>query len=590
MEPSQPIADGVEPSRWGPKRLFGLALAFFLLACVVHAPLFQAEPIQDDVYQVFGPDAPRLSKPSSYLLAPYWTHSESPGFNHYRPVQRFLVALERGLWSDSYTGMHVSAALWSALAAVFVFLLVRGALRTRHNAPPLLAALFFLLHPLHVEVVAQVAARGEIVVLLASIACCLLHVRWIERPDSRFAIATSGALFFLALLSKEHAIAIPALVVLYAVARRWKGEEALAVAVRETSRRWASFVVYPPALVAALLLHVGVLGGFFLRGAAGLSGWTVTYRAHVATVVTGGYVQKMVVPYPLSADYSGLLRTAPEEQIGLLFLGLLAIAGVALLGFVPGRERAARACGVAWLAVSLFPFSHVVPCTTILSDRNAYLASAGAALALAGLFAEIPESRVRLRRTVLGAVLVGLLCFGLASAQRSLTWRTRLELWDDATTKFPGSAAALHNQASALWALGRIEETEQVLAELIRVKPDHLEGAVFHALCLHRLGRRKQGRDELKQLIELNPGNPRPSRALGRLLVLEGQVDEGLEVWRGVLTHSPEDLETTLLLAKILLRERRFEEAARVAKQGLVWLPNHSGLLGMAEIARRNGD
>jgi protein O-mannosyl-transferase len=574
-------------SGWGPKSFLGLGLLFFLLACLVHAPLFHAEPIQDDVYQVFGPDAPTLSEPSSYLLAPYWTPAESPGFNHYRPVQRFLVALERAVWFGSYGAMHVGAALWSALAAVFVFVFVRGALNTKDRAPPLLAALFFLLHPMHVEVMAQVAARGEIVVLLAAIGCCRLHVGSFERVSGRIAVASSGALFLLALLAKEHAIAIPALVVLCALARRWNTEGSLAAAVRETSRRWASFVVYPPALVAAVLLHVGVLGGFFLRGAAGLSGWSVAYRAHVATVVTGGYLQKMVVPYPLSADYSGLLRAQPDEQLGLLVLGAFALVGAVLLGCLPGRERPARALGVAWAAVSLFPFSHVVPCTTILSDRNAYLASAGAALALAALFAEIPESKRRLRRVLLGVSVVWLLCFGLASGSRSMTWRTHLELWSDATAKVPGSAPALHNKASALWALGRIEEAEEVLAELIRVKPDHLEGAVFHALSLHRLGKRKEGREELSQLIEANPNSARPTRALGRMLVLEGRTEEGLAIWEDVLTRFPQDLETTLLLTKILLREGRVGDAARVAEQGLVWRPNHPALQRMA--ARAHG-
>ncbi len=555
MEPSEtvPPPAGGEPDAAPPRRpakdFLLLWLAFAVVAGVVHAPLFGAEPVQDDVEQLYTSDPPRLAEPGRWLFEPYWLGRPPGAFNHYRPVQTAVVVTERFAFADSYAAMHAGAVAWSSLAALCVFLLVRRALCTSSELPPLLAALFFLVHPLHVEVMAQMVNRGEMIVAVIAIACCLLHTR---EGRSIKALVACAALTLVALLSKEHAVVIPALVAVFAVALAWK-TGSLLPALRQTARRWTSFLVYPPAVIGAVALHVGALGGFLLVGGKALSGWPVGYRAHVATIVTGSYLQKMVVPAPLSLAYSGLLREQPSEQVGVLLLGASALVIAVLLALMPGRERPARACGVAWFGLAILPFSHVIPCTTVLADRNGYLASVGAALALGALFAELPAGRARLRRGVVVAVVVGLTVLAGVSFDRSRTWRTPMGVWADAVEKYPGSAGAQYNLGVAHWNLGRTEEAERAFAALVELKPAYVEAGVLHAKCLHRMGRRVEGRGELERLAERNPGDPLPQRELGRLLLIEGRAEDALRVLRAAIERFPGDPE----LLKLAERAKR---------------------------------
>ena len=62
--------------------LWILFVGFVGVACLVHGHLFSAKPTFDDIPQVFRHDAPRLSVPRSYLVAPYWT-GRPTGYNHY---------------------------------------------------------------------------------------------------------------------------------------------------------------------------------------------------------------------------------------------------------------------------------------------------------------------------------------------------------------------------------------------------------------------------------------------------------------------------------------------------------------------------
>ena len=176
-------------------------------------------------------------------------------------------------------------------------------------SPPaaLAAALLFAVHPIHVEAVASVVGRAEVLATLFAVAAALLyraHGRADPSPGKSRSVLTVGVLaaVLLALASKESAFATPGLLLLM----DWAGAREEGVPAATRFRRHAGLWGTTVLLTAAwLVLRARILGG--LAGdypAPGLGGTTAWQRVLIMLPLVPEYVRLLLFPARLSADYS----------------------------------------------------------------------------------------------------------------------------------------------------------------------------------------------------------------------------------------------------------------------------------------------
>ncbi len=404
-----------------------------LVAIVAHLGIgaggvWSFEPLNYDDPQVLA--LARTTPVSELLTGPVWYA--------YKPVY-FLSLKVDALFGDAAVAVgHVQNLLLHALAALLLVLVLEGWLRSRWLATA--AGLLFAAHPVHVESVAWIASRKDVLSLVLVLAAHLAYVRTRRRGGVALLAAV---LFALAGLAKGTVWVWAGVLLLDEALHRARERAAgRPAAWRAAIVRWLPIGVVA-VLGVGLDLHMAVTYG---PGAVE-HGVSLGALAAAAMGVHLHYLENVLVPVRLALDY-GVSPAGTWLSPGP-WLGLLALAGAVVglvlslrRGFVPG----AVAAGV-WI-LGWLPVNAIWPRTAILmADRYLYVPAIGVYVLAAVLLL-----RLRSRAVVLGALVVVL---GVLASVRTATFRDAATVWRDATSKEPQSALAWFQSGHAEASLGR---------------------------------------------------------------------------------------------------------------------------------------
>ena len=280
-----------------------------------------------------------VANPLVHSLSGVWRAFALPYFpanldaSVYRPLTIATYALDWSVRSTAW--FHAVNLMWHVAASVLVAVLAR---RWAGDAAGLVAGVAFAVHPVHVEAVANVVGRNE---LMAAVFTLLAVYAALERGSPVWSAAALAG----GLLSKENAAVVPGL-----VAAGW----ILGVRPVPPRRTLAAFVASWAVLAAAYTgVRWAVLGGFGGSGnpAPVFLGQDGLGIRLTATAALGDVARLLVLPLSLSADYSPAERTAVQSLwdarlvVGVLVGSLWAL----LLGLAWRRQRKVEALGLAWI-------------------------------------------------------------------------------------------------------------------------------------------------------------------------------------------------------------------------------------------------
>lgn len=491
----------------------------------------------------------------------------------YYPLVFTSFWIERRLYGLAPFGYHLVNVLLHAGNAALLWALLR-----RLRAPAAFgAAVLFALHPVHVESVAWVTERKNVLSLAAYLVSLLAYTRWCglasgdpSRRDAgtgRESYLLALGAFLAALLAKSVTCSLPAALLLLVYWRRGR------LTRRDVGPLLPFFAL--GALLAATTVwmekaHVGAVG----------DDWSMSgvERVLVAGRVPWAYAAKLVLPYPLAFIYPRWV-ISPTSVIGWLFP--LATVGV-LIGLFAARARLGRgpfvaaAFFVGTLTPALGIFDVYPMRYSFLADHFQYHASLGL-LVLAAVGLE-RAARGRLWPTLGVAAVFGTLTFARAPVFHDLE-----SLWRDTIAKNPNGWMAHHNLAmlyfdqgrneeaiahyssaiairpdlaqthfnlgTALVKLGRTEEAEAELAEAVRLDPKFVEARNNYANLLQRLGRLPEAIAQYRETIRLLPDYAAPRQNLAFALAEVGDYAGAIDAYRELQQAQPGDANTALRLA-----------------------------------------
>ena len=320
----------------------------------------------------------------------------------YRPLAVATYALDWTMRSTAW--FHAVNLTWHVAASVLVAALAG---RWAGDTAGLVAGIVFAVHPVHVEAVAYVVGRNE---LMAAVFTLLAVYAAVEHGSLLWSAAAMAA----GVLSKENGAVAPGL-----IAWAWLA----GVRPVPPRRKLASFVASWLALaVAYTALRVAVLHGFLGGGnpAPALLGQGPLTIRLTAVAALADVARLLVFPLALSADYSPDQRTAVHGLLdGRLLLGGLVLGLWALLlGWAWRRGRKVEAFGLGWIAIAYSPVANLLfPTQILIAERTLYLPSAGLAIALGAALRGLAA-----RRLAAVAALV-FVVGGLRTALRVPAWR-----------------------------------------------------------------------------------------------------------------------------------------------------------------------
>lgn len=574
-----------------------------LAGALVYANTLRHDFVLDDIPLVRdNSEHHSLRELAALWLEPYWPveqGGEASGL--YRPVTILSFILNRAWTGPGPAGFHAVNVMLHACVCWMAWQASRRA--STYYGTALLSGLLFAVHPIHVEAVAPVTGRAELLGAFFVLAAWQAH-RWAlagrRTTATALRMAAAALLYLLALLSKENTLLAP---LLFLVDDRWERRQAQG---SDALRRAAVFGAYVLALCGALMLRAQALGGLF-RGAqdrafidnpaAAAGAWT---RLATALWVQVKYAWLLIWPLQLSSDYSfdaiPLVRSAQDVRfwIGCIWLLTLLAAFVWSL-----RHSRTLALAMALWLLFLLPSSNLFfPSGTIMAERLTYLASLGGCLALGHAAARalaLWPGAFRRRSPQLAALFsIAALCLGLLAwrtTRRNTVWRDNLTLALNDSQVTPRSAKLHAGAGIALHARGNLEAARAAYGRALEIYPEYAQ--IHFNLGQLMLDRHEaaQALQHLRQASQLSPENPRPYKSLAPLLEQAGRLDEALAAYAAGSSLDPFDHALRFNHGRLLLAAGRKAEARRVlaqlARDDAQGLPGHAARALLHEIEGR---
>lgn len=493
--------------------------------------------------------------------------------NYYRPVILVSYALWKRLFGVSRFAWHGAAVALHVVVTLMIYPLARRLGLSRIAA--LSAAAVFAAHPVHIEAVAWIAganATQNAVPFVGAVLCALAAADAGSTVRRRGLFAASLALTCLALLSKETAAVLPALIpIMVIVARRARELEPRPLR-RELLSLAGLALPYGLCLGLYLILRVLVLGGLSHK-ASPLGLGDVLASAPKALL---GHLGLLALPVRrfLFYDYG----PASLQSAGWL-IPALAVVGLVLVAARAVRRRSAVLGALAWLLLPLLPLLDLrnLPNREVLHDRFLYLPSVGFVL-LVGMAVDRTESgagreRELGRRSLLGLAAVVLVLTGLT--WRDLpAWRSDATLWRHAAVGHPSHPTVLTNLSRVQLAEGDLNGARSSLQRLVRGFPASVEGHFNLGLVELRAGRLAAAERALREAIRLTGGRDAASLfQLARVLQQRGKHEAAIAAADRGLALRPRARGARVLVAESLRALNRELEARRWLEEELQLFP-----------------
>lgn len=455
--------------------------------------------------------------------------------------------------------MHWVNLGWHLLNTALVFL-VWQRLATDHGRPArdprsdvwpaVFVSACFALHPLHVESVAWISERKDVLSTALWLLAILAYLRWTAQPG-RLRYAAVAACTALALMAKPMAVTLPFTLLLldYWPLRRWPAQS------------WRALVWEKgPLFVLVLALSIVV---YLVQDSTGATGFgaslTPGMRLGNAAVSYVRYLGLTFWPAALSPFYPH-----PGWWPWWAMAGALAI--LAAVSWLVWRERERRrwlAFGWCWYLGTLVPAIGLVQVgSQSIADRYTYVPLLGVFTMLAWAAAELVERHPRWRGPVAALAALALAAGLLRTVQQVRIWRDPVTLIEQMRATIGEHPVVYRELATAFLVLGRSEE--EVIAQYRRGHewwPDYpffLQELGLHAA---RQGRFDEARAQLERARTLAPRDVSPEHNLATVWKMQGRLDEALEHVRRAKELGPRDPDPRRLLAEIYVEQGRLGEA-----------------------------
>jgi len=488
---------------------------------------------------------------------------------NYHPLSLLSLAADYRIGGGAAVVYHATSLLFHVVCTLLAFVFARELIGGR--VAPAVTALLFGLHPLHVESVAWVSARKDVLYAAFFLAACSVYVRAARSSTARPLAAHVGVLlcFVLSLLSKGMAVAFAPT----AVAIDWALGRPL------LSRR----VIAEKLPLFALALVFGVVAVFAQRSAGQLTGevsWSAGERLILAARGFGTYLAKLVHPWELSAWYPYPTRVEGGLPTHLLAWPLAAGAVGVLFAVAVRRGWRTLGFGIAFYTSNVFFVLQWVDVGgASLADRYTYVASLGFFLVVGAGFESLSRAGPAVRAAAWALLAAHLILLFALTHQRCRVWQDGIHLWSDVIAHYPENGYARHVRGAAWLDRGDFEAARADLDEAVRLEPEHAAFHVDLGLALQGLGQLDAAARAFDRAIDLDDTLAAAFVDRGNLRQSRGELEAALADYDRALALEPPRAATHYNRGNCLFRLGRPEAALADYEQAVVLEPGHAAAL-----------
>ena len=532
-----------------------------IAACLLaYMPAMCADFVWDDDRYVTNNEL--LAAPDG--LWRIWFTADSP--SQYFPLTYTSFRLEYDLWKLNPTGYHITNIILHTANVLLVWVLLR-----RLAIPgSWFAAAIFALHPVHVESVAWISERKNVLMVFFAVLSILSWVDFAERSHkfrpSRHFYILSLLFYIFALAAKSTACTVPVALLLVLWLKN----------IPVSWKRWLQIVPFLLLGLASGLLAVWWelhhQGTKFARLDLNLID-----RFLIAGRALWFYIAKLLWPVNLAFSYSQWKIDATDP----LQYGWLAACCAVAFALWYWRKKVGRGtiAAIVFFAATLSPVIGFISLYTFVytyvADHYQYFASIGPIALVAAIGSRV-TSKLDKQGKGIAKIIAGVLLVTLGT----LTWRQcrvykdEETLYRDVLLKNPSSWMAYNNLGSVYSNFGHYEDAIEVYKQAIRIKPDFAIAYVGLGAVYSKLDRDEDAIEAHKKAIRINPNYATARYNLGAIYDKLGRYQEAIEAYKQAIRIKPDYADAYYNLGVIYGKLGHYQEAIESYKQTIKIKPD----------------
>ncbi|HUK14019.1 MAG TPA: tetratricopeptide repeat protein [Thermoanaerobaculaceae bacterium] len=553
-----------------------LSLALVAITAIVYAPVGHFGFLNWDD-QDYVTDNPHVLHGLTWRGVA-WAFTTGHAFN-WHPLTWLSHMSDVDLFGMNPGGHHLTSLVLHLASTVLLFGVLHQMTGAR-GCSAFVAALFAV-HPLHVESVAWVAERKDVLSGLFAMLTLAAYVAYVRRPHVRRYV-TLVLVYACGLMAKPMLVTLPFVLLLLDLwpLRRLPATDQGSLSAWRARVREKMPLFALAAASSVITLLVQRRGGSVVP----LDRMPLGFRLENAAVSAVAYVVKMLWPSSLAALYP-LPASIPGWQVAAATLFL---AGASLAAVLQVRRRPYLFVGWFWYVGMLVPVIGLVQVGgQARADRYTYLPLIGLFIAVAWLIPELPLPE-RLRGAPLGVVAVGAVLACAACARAYLpSWTNTITLWQRAVEATRDNYRAHDELGIALAREGNVDEAIAHYAEALRIRPDFAPAHNNLGNALTRKGRFGEAVNQFAAALRVDPNYAEAHNGMGGALARQGALDASIREFAEAITIDPNVAGYHYNLGLALERARRDGDAAAEYEAALRLDPQHQGALQGLSRTRR---
>lgn len=575
------------PAKWLP--LVCACFAFLLYANTINHSytLDDFSVIKDNFLTQQGIEGIPKLLTTNYRFG-YWNSSGTL----YRPISMVLFALEWELAPDQPWLSHLINVLLYALTGAFLFLTLSRFWPNRNHLLPLLVTLIYLAHPIHVEVVANIKSRDEILGFLF----CILSLFWLlnywDQKKTKYLFMALAA-YTVAMFSKENAVTFLAVFPLCVYFFR-------KVNIVENLKISALFLV--PVLLY-LGIRYSILETATIANISALDNLLVASEGTVnqlamAFVLIGKYLYTLLFPHPLVSEYGYPQLTTTTWSNWQALLSLAIYLGMGIFALFRLREKSILSFAILFFLITFSIYSNIlIMIGSSYGERFAYVASLGFCLLLVGVLIEAFGAKstdgkasmaidFQQNKSLLVISGIILLLYTGKTITRNADWYNSYSLYAADISKVPNSAKLNYHLGLEEVKKGLDVKNNQKLSrewqdkglvhfqKALELYPTYGDAHAQIGLSLFRRGYMNEALESYEKALKYNPLNAKVYSNMGIIYFQQKNLKKAEEVYLKAVQLDPRYVDAHRNLGSVYAQTKRFDQAIQHFRTALDFEPN----------------
>lgn len=485
---------------------------------------------------------------------------------NYHPLAIFSLAIDYHFHELNAPGYHLSSLFFHLINVILVFAFVQ--LLTRQTLISFVTALLFGIHPMHVESVAWVAERKDLLYLLFYMASLCMYLLFLQKEKNKgvFYIFTL-LLFTFSLMSKGQGVTFPVILLLVDF---YKNREFNKSLILEK---------IPFFLLSLAFGIIAVMAQHSSNAIHDIKNYAFLDRILFACYAFMTYCWKFIVPLNLSAFHPYPVKTGNFYAPLLYIVPLLVLA---LIYFIVRYYKTYRnaAFGIAFFCVNIFLLLQLLPVgNAVISERYSYLAFIGIYFSVgSGIYAirNSTDHKV-LKYKDVATVLLGIFIVFLiyTNHERNKIWKNSESLWTNVIHQYPDVPIAYNNLGSYYQKQVKLDLALTNFNRAIQLTPDYPEALINRSDIFRVKGSNDLAIADCNKAIEVNNNYSGAYMNRGIAYCIVGKYDAAFSDFNRVLSTDPKNINAYCNRGNLFSMKGKLDSAMADYNMALSLNPNY---------------